>query len=332
MHTERNQLDSIEPSDAQELYLKYKATEVTDKTLRTHKYRTNYFVQWCEEQGIDDMNDVTGRHLQEYRLWREEDGDLAQISLNQQMATIRVFLQWCASIEAVPADLYEKVMVPRVSPEQQRREEMLEAETAEAILDHLSTFSYASVEHAVIAVLWETGIRLGAANSLNVTDVDVEDERIELAHRPEQDTQLKNAQGGERPIAITPGLAGLLEDYIEHTRHDVMDDYGHRPLFATTRGRMHRTTLRGVVYRATAPCFRNEPCPDCTRTADKKCGEAVSPHAIRRGSITHYLTEDVPVEVIGDRIDVSRDVLDKHYDKRSEDVKLEQRRGYLENL
>jgi len=182
MHTERNQLDSIGPSDAQELYLKYKATEVTDKTLRTHKYRTNYFIQWCEGQGIDDMNDVTGWHLQEYRLWQEEDGDLAQISLNQQMATIRVFMQWCASIEAVPADLYEKVMVPRVSPEQQRREEMLEADTAEAILDHLSTFSYASVEHAVIAVLWETGIRLGAANSLNVADVDVEDERIELVH------------------------------------------------------------------------------------------------------------------------------------------------------
>jgi hypothetical protein len=40
----------------------------------------------------------------------------------------------------------------------------------------------------------------------------------------------------------------------------------------------------------------------------------------------------VPVEVIGDRMNVSRDVLDKHDDKRSEDMKLEQRRGYLENV
>lgn len=332
MHTERSELDSIEPRDAQELYLKYKATEVTDKTLRSHRYRTNPFVEWCDEQDIDDMNDVTGRHLQEYRLWRQEDGDLAKITLNQQMSTIRVFLKWCGSIEAVPADLYEKVMVPRVSPEQQRREETLDADTAEAILDHLSTFNYASVEHAVIAVLWETGIRLGAANSLDVGDIDVDNERIELVHRPEQDTQLKNGQGGERPIAMTPELAGLLEDYIENMRHDAVDEYGRKPLFTTSHGRMHRTTLRGVVYRATAPCFRNEPRPDCTGPADKKCEEAVSPHAIRRGSITNYLTEDVPVEVIGDRMDVSRGVLDKHYDKRSEDVKLEQRRGYLENL
>ena len=65
---------------------------------------------------------------------------------------------------------------------------------------------------------------------------------------------------------------------------------------------------------------------------NKKCPEAVSPHAIRRGSIMHYLAKDVPTEVVSDRMNVSRDVLDQHYDKRSEEGKLEQRRGYLENV
>lgn len=43
-------------------------------------------------------------------------------------------------------------------------------------------------------------------------------------------------------------------------------------------------------------------------------------------------TNDVLIELVSNRTNVSRKVLDKHYDERSEEVKLEQRRGYLENI
>jgi site-specific recombinase XerD len=332
MRTEHDELEQSEPRSAQQLYLKHKETECVESTVRAHKYRTNQFVQWCNKNDVHNMNDLTGRDLQAYRLWRQDEGDLKKITLNQQMSTIRVFLKWCGSIEAVPANLYEKVMVPRVRPEHERREETLDAEAAQTVLDYLTTYHYASDEHAIFALLWETGIRLGAANSLDVEDLDPDEKRIDLEHRPDRGTQLKNAGEGERPVALSENLASMLQDYVENGRHEISDEHGREPLFTTTHGRMHRTTIRGVVYRVTAPCFRGEPCPGCTETDDRKCPGAVSPHAIRRGSITHYLSEDVPVEVIGDRMNVSRDVLDKHYDKRSEDVKLEQRRGYLENV
>ncbi len=74
---------------------------------------------------------------------------------------------------------------------------------AQAILDHLSTYQYASRAHAVFALLWETGIRIDAANSLDVGDVDIDGERLDLVHRPEQGTRLKNASSGERPVAIS---------------------------------------------------------------------------------------------------------------------------------
>jgi hypothetical protein len=87
-----------------------------------------------------------------------------------------------------------------------------------------------------------------------------------------------------------------------------------------------------LVYNVTSLCFRGEPCPGCEERPEAKCPDAVSPHAIRRGSITHYLSNDVPVEIVSDRMNVSRNVLDKHYDKRSEEVKLEQRRSFLGNV
>jgi hypothetical protein len=72
-------------------------------------------------------------------------GDLKKITLNQQMSIIGVLLKWCGSIEAVPAGLYEKVMVPRVSPEEERSETTIEADTAQPILEYLSRFHYASI-------------------------------------------------------------------------------------------------------------------------------------------------------------------------------------------
>jgi len=332
MRTANDDLEPIEPRTAQDLYLKHKETEYSPKTIRTHRYRTKYFIQWCDENDIDNLNELSGRDLQNYRLWLDDEADLSKISLNQQLSTIRVFLKWAASIEAVPADLFEKLMVPRVKPEEERREETLDSENAQAILEYLETYHYASVKHAVIALLWETGIRLGAANSLDLKDFDPETERIDLVHRPDQGTQLKNGKQGERPIAITSELASLLEGYVSNNRNELTDEHGREPLITSRQGRMHHTSIRRLVYQVTAPCYRNESCPGCTENGDEKCPEAVSPHAIRRGSITHFLTQDVPEDVVGDRMNVSRDVLEKHYDKRSEEVKLEQRRAYLNNL
>lgn len=325
-------LEPIEPATAQELYLDHKASQCSETTVQSHEYRTNYFVAWCADQGIDNMNDISGRDLHKYRLWRKEDGDLNKVSMQTQMSTLRVFLKWCGTIEAVDPDLYNKVLVPSVDSEEEQRDEKLDADEAEEILEYLSKYHYASREHVLFALLWETGMRIGAVRSLDVDDVSVDDRCLDLVHRPDTGTTLKNGQGGERLVAISEALADLLDDYIDEARSQVTDKHGRSPLLHGKQGRISESTTRRKIYELTAPCYLDQECPDCNRDSNAKCPEAVNPHAIRRGSITHFLTRDVPVEVVGDRMDVSRKVLDKHYDRRSEEVKLEQRRQYLDNI
>lgn len=332
---DNDELEPIEPSEAQKLYLQHKRTECQAATVQGHKYRTSHFVRWCQQKGIDNMNSLTGRDLHEYRLWRKEDGDLNQVSLSTQMSTIRVFVRWCGSIEAVPDTLADKVLVPSVTGEKEQRESMIEADHAEEILARLTKFEYASREHVLFALLWEAGMRMGAVRGIDLEDIDLQNRKISLVHRSDTDTPLKNGKTGERLVAISSELEELLGDYIQTIRTEVTDDYDRNPLITGRNGRLGRSTIRRTVYRLTAPCFLDNECPGCDKESDgsyAKCDQSVGPHSIRRSSITHFLSNDVPVEVVGDRMDVSRDVIDKHYDERSEEVKVEQRRGYLDNI
>lgn len=56
----------------------------------------------------------------------------------------------------------------------------------------------------------------------------------------------------------------------------------------------------------------------------------MSPQGIRRGVITHWLSEEIPEPVVSDRANVSSDILKEHYVGRSKREKMEQRRGYLD--
>jgi integrase len=212
-------------------------------------------------------------------------------------------------------------------------DETLDAERAEEILEYLSTYEYASGRQVVMALLRNTGVQIGSAKSIDVEDVDFEHGHLQLRHRPEGGTELKNGEGGERLVAISSELAKVLGDYIDDIRIPTEDEHGRLPLLTTRRGRMSRATMRRLVYDVTAPCFFDDPCEDCKAdTNDARCGCAVSPHSIRRGSITHYLSEDVPLDVVSERMNVSKNTLEQHYDKRSEEVKVEQRRCYLKNV
>jgi len=175
-------------------------------------------------------------------------------------------------------------------------------------------------------------MRIGAAQSLDVDDLNLEDQYLQLVHQPETGTTLKNGQAGERLVAISAGLVELLEEFKTNKRVEATDEHGREPLLSGQKGRIGKTTMRRTVYRITAPCYLDNECPDCSQDQDAKCGEAVSPHAIRRGSITHYRTNDVPIDVVGDRMNVSRKVLKKHSDQRPDEGKPEQRRRYLDKI
>jgi integrase len=333
------------------MYLEAKRDELTEATLSGQKYRLKAFVTWCEsESEIDDLRDLRGRDLYEYRIWRraghysaEEDEDpdpLAPATLRGQLATLRSFLRFCATVDAVPDGLADDVPLPTVSKGDDVSDSTLDPKRAAPILDYLGRYHYGSRRHAAFLLMWNTGARVSGIHSLDLGDLDLDGSpaTIEFVHRPNRGTTLKNGEGGERVNVIPGRVATVLQDWIDGPRPDKVDDYGREALFTGREGRVHKGTLRFDCYIATRPCWYGEPCPhdrdpeDCEAANARgasKCPSSRSPHDLRSGRVTAYRLDDVPRQVVSDRLDASGDVLDRHYDRRSARQRALQRERYL---
>ena len=315
--------------------------DAADSTLTSTEYRLSHFVRWCDQTGIDSMEELTREHMHDYRVWRREDGDLAPASEKTQMDTLRVFIRWCGRMGIVSENLDEAVISPTLDKEDKRSTDIVDHETAQQILDYLDRYKFASREHVLFVLAWQTGLRTGGLRAIDLDDYSSDDEAIEIVHRPDSETPLKNKSYGERFVALKPATAEIVDEWIAHNRPDVTDDHGREPLIATRQGRISKNAVRGSMYRLTRPCVFST-CPhgreedECKAAQSSdyayECPSSTAAHSVRRGAITHMLRNDVPDTVVSDRCNVSDEVIDQHYDRRTEHKKMEQRRGYLDNI
>jgi len=327
-------------TEAVERYLSDREDEVQKATLQSHRYRLEPFVKWCEQEGINNLNTLNGRDLQDFRYWRKKDGDLNNVTLHTQMTTFRVFIKWCEDFQAVIPGLNEKIRVPKLDENEDVSDGMMEPERALKILDHLEKFQYASRDHAMFRIMFRTGVRIGGLRALDLSDYHSQDQYIEVRHRADSDTPLKNGQGGERPIYLNGMTCQVIDDYIEQNRIDVEGDYGRNPLLTTRFGRLSANTIRQRFYKISHPCFYTGECPHDEKPATcdyrnnvdyaSQCPSAESPHSARKASITYWRQRDTPAQQVGERANVNQDIIEKHYDKRTDHGKMKQRKDFFD--
>ncbi len=329
-----SELKPISPEEAVEWYLNRRRNELAASSLRTHRSSLRHFTRWAEKVGIENLNHLDGRAIQRYLTWRTEEAPtsvdhLAPKSEKTQIDITRKFVEYCETIDAVRVGLHEQILPFRVKEADEVRDEMLEMDRIKEILDHLETYHYASRDHVIWALLAESGFRIGALHSLDVNDFDPDNRTLRLRYRPETETSLKNDRGSERLVGlIRDGTVEALKAYIEDQRVPITDSFSREPLLTTRHGRVASSTIRRTVYRWSCPRALGDECDhdDSMTSADAwRCENNACPHMVRAGVITHLLREDVPVDYVSDRCDVSPAVIRTHYDGRTESERMEAR-------
>lgn len=189
-----DELDQIPPEVAKRIYLEQRAEEVSDATLQSHEYRIEAFVDWCDEKGIDSMAEIGGMECHEYRVHRRESDGIKPVTLQGEMSTLCQFFRVCASIDAVEEGLHEKILLPKVPKADQSNDQKLETGRAHETLEYLGRYPYGSRRHVTLLLLWRTSMRRGGIRALDLQDFDRDEPALNVRHRPETDTPLKNGE------------------------------------------------------------------------------------------------------------------------------------------
>ena len=331
---------SLRPQEAVDGFLNEKKSEVATSSWRNYKYPLNYFLDFCEEEGIVEISDLTGYDLKQFKARRRED-DINNVTLYNNLSVIRVFLKWCEEAQLLEQGFHDLVQLPPIEDGEIVSTVKVALEDVENILEYLYKFEFATRRHATFQLLWHTAIRMGTLMALDLDDYFPRKQQLRIRHRPESDTPLKNKSDAERKVNLSEEICGVLDDYIDVHRIDLTDDYDGEPLFTTPTRRLYSTILRKDMYAITRPCAIGESCPHdrgletCEATAKKqasKCPSSISPHPLRRSAITYHLNQDASKEVVSGRADVSVSVLEKDYDARTEDERAASRKQILDKL
>ncbi len=317
-----DRVPDLSPREAVERWLNKLRASKAENTVSSYHYQLKLFVEFCEEEGITSISDLSGWDIETYETERRKQ-DVELLSLSKELHTLTQFLEYCERIELVDENLPEKVDPPDVPRDAHVDETRLHTDDAKALLGWYEANEFGSRAHSLLTVLWFTGCRLGGIRTLDMTDYQSEEQYLQFLHRPDRSTPLKNGRDGERAVGLTDYVVDVLDAYIDNHRHDKYDDEGTPPLFTSEVGRPSRNAVRAWTYLATQPCLHS-PCPHGNEREScdwvdysqaSKCPSSRSPHQVRTGSITWQLNRGVPIEVVAERVNTSVRVLKRHYDQ-----------------
>lgn len=336
--------DVVSPRQARQQFLNAKQGTVKQSTVRAYRFPTEHFVEFCENHGLDSVGEIDGYIIESWKQTRRSE-NIKLITLKNNVKHLRVFIKYLERTELIESGTADRIEVPRVPGDEGVSDEVLRLSQAEDILRYLTTYEYGRRRHALFHTMWHTGCRISGAMALDLDDFEPGASNgaiLKFRNRKAAGTALKNGNGGERNVTISDSLTQTLNDYISVKRENVTDEFDRAPLFTTVNGRISRQGAYKNITALSRPCITSGSCPhdreeeNCEAAQQKSkapsCPSSVSLHPIRRGSITYHIDRDWPKEKLSERVDVSVEVLNKHYDARTKEQERQGRRQYIDLL
>ena len=244
-------------------YCRYLTEEkhVQKNTLNSYARDLNQFQAWLLDTGITDLKKVSRETVSEY-LHHMADQGKSPATITRSTASIRSFynyLMQAGHVKSNPAKAVTTAKVERKCPE------ILTNREVELFLEQPKCVDEKGFrDHAMLELLYATGIRVSELIGLNVEDVNL---TVGFIHC--------TGHSKERIIPLYPTAVKALREYMTSIRPRLVSDETQRALFVNMNGaRMTRQGFWKIIkhYQAKAEISKD-----------------VTPHTLRHSFAVHLL-------------------------------------------
>lgn len=249
--------------DLLEIYRAYLADErhASQNTLSSYMRDLSQFAAFVNEHGAGDLRKAEQSTVVEYIRRMTERGKSAA-TVTRSLASIKSFYAFLLERGEVKTNPAKGVAAAKV---ERRYPEILTSKEVELFLDQPQCIDAKGYrDHAMLELLYATGIRVSELIELNESDVSLSAGFIRCA-----------SKGKERIIPLYPAAVRALSDYMKDIRPQLVADPEEKALFVNMNGeRMSRQGFWKIVkrYQETAQIEKD-----------------ITPHTLRHSFAVHLL-------------------------------------------
>ncbi|MBE6908382.1 MAG: site-specific tyrosine recombinase XerD [Ruminococcaceae bacterium] len=244
-------------------YQSYLANEkqASQNTLSSYMRDLRQFATWLEDHEQADLRKVRQETVTEYVSWMNSKGKSAA-TVTRSIASIKSFYMYLQSKGEVKTNPAKGVVTAKV---ERKFPEILTSREVELFLEQpqcVDTKGYR--DHAMLELLYATGIRVSELISLDEKDVSLSAGFIRC-----------ESKGKERIIPLYPAAVKAMSDYMKDIRPQLIADPEETALFVNMNGeRMSRQGFWKIVkhYQEMA-----------------QINKEITPHTLRHSFAVHLL-------------------------------------------
>ncbi len=246
-----------------EQYEKYLREEKhsSDNTLASYLRDIRQFENWLPVTGVTDLSKVTKPVVEQYLRHLEGRGK-SPATINRSGASLKSFYGFLMASGAMKNNPVKTVATTKV---EKKYPEILTNREVELFLDQPKCVDEKGFrDHAMLELLYATGIRVSELINLDVSDVNLSLGVIKC-----------RSAGKERMIPLYTGAVKALKDYIESIRPRLVAEEDEKALFVNMNGeRMSRQGFWKII-----------------KYYQNKAGieKDITPHTLRHSFAVHLL-------------------------------------------